>query len=148
MTDMISNSLNHLHPIFSHFPIVLLIASVALDLLALRRPTWRESAWLALLIGTLGALASTVTGLIAHLPYEETPVIAVIEPHQFLAFGTTALFLLLSAWRWLARRRGEQRIGWPYAAVAIVGLGLLTLTGMTGGNLVYNYGVGVEQIVR
>jgi uncharacterized membrane protein len=75
-------------------------------------------------------------------------VIAVIEPHQFLAFGTTALFLLLCAWRWRARRSGALRIGWPYVAVAILGLGLLTLTGMTGGNLVYNYGVGVEQIVR
>lgn len=145
---MIANTLNHLHPIFSHFPIVLLIASVVLDMLAVRRSRLRESAWLALVIGMLGAIASTVTGLIDHLPYEETPLIAVIEPHQFLAFGTTALFALLSVWRWRMRRRGDLPIGWLYGGIAIAGLVLLTLTGMTGGNLVYNYGIGVEQIVR
>ena len=49
-------------------------------------------------LGMLGA--GVITGLVAHIPYEGGPLIDEIEVHQFLAFGTTALFLGLTAWRW------------------------------------------------
>ncbi|MBV9788477.1 MAG: DUF2231 domain-containing protein, partial [Chloroflexi bacterium] len=90
-----------------------------------------------------------ITGIIAHLPYEESAVIESIEQHQLLGFLTTGVFIALTAWRWRSRRTsGETGVSWIYLTVGVLGLIVLTITGMTGGNLVYNLGVGVKEIVR
>lgn len=149
MPDLISNLFTHLHPAITHFPIVLLIASVLLDLYGRWQPAVRRTAWITLLLGTLTAIPAVITGIIAHIPYEETAVIESIEQHQWLGFLTTGVFIALTAWRWGSRRAGdEQTASWPYLAVGVLGLVVLTLAGLTGGNLVYNLGVGVRDIVR
>lgn len=149
MTDLISNLFIHLHPAITHFPIVLLIASVLLDLYGRWQPAVRQTAWITLLLGTLAAIPAVITGIIAHFPYEESAVIESIEQHQWLGFLTTGVFIALTAWRWRSRRtNGEQTASWLYLAVGVIGLVVLTLAGLTGGNLVYNLGVGVKDIVR
>ena len=45
----------------------------------------------ALLIGTLRAIPSVSTALVAHIPQEGGPLSQEIEAHQMLTFGTTAL---------------------------------------------------------
>jgi uncharacterized membrane protein len=148
MADLFSNTLTHLHPAIGHFPIVLLIVSVILELLGRRQPALRQTAWLALLLGTLMAIPTAITGIIAHIPYEGTAAMEAIESHERLGLLTTAIFIGLTAWRWRLRRKSEAGASWPYLALGVVGLVVLTLAGMTGGNLVYNLGVGVKQIVR
>lgn len=138
-----------LHPVFSHFPIALLLVSVMLDLLARRWPSLGQTAWITLLIGTLGTLPSIVSGVIAHFPYESAggALLGHIERHQFLAFAAGTIFIGLSIWRWRGLRRGSDvSHSWLYALVSIVGAAVLLLVGMTGGDLVYDYGVGVEHI--
>jgi uncharacterized membrane protein len=135
------------HPFLTHFPIALLIVSVGADIAARWRGDLRLVGWVTLLLGTLLAIPSVVTGLVAHIPYEGGPLIEVIEVHQFLAFGTTALFLGLTAWRWQSRRRGgDAATGSLYPLVAIVGLALLFAVGWTGGGLVFTHGVGVAPV--
>ena len=137
-----------LHPMLSHFPIALLVVSVGLDLAARFWPQLRPSAWLTLVLGAVMTLPTTVTGLIAHVPYEDSPAAGAIETHELLAFGTTALFIGLTAWRWRTRRRGgDAAAGWLYPGVALLGLVLLTATGYTGGSLVYDHAVGVSATV-
>jgi uncharacterized membrane protein len=149
MSELLFKTLTHLHPAIIHFPIVLLIASVLLDLYGRWKPDLRHSAWIALLLGTLSAIPAAITGIIAHIPYEGTAVIESIERHEQLGLLTTAIFIGLTIWRWRSRRRGSaSSASWFYLAVGSAGLLLLTLTGMTGGNLVYNLGVGVKEIVR
>lgn len=149
MADLIFNLFTHLHPAIIHFPIVLLIASVLLDLYGRWQPAVRRTAWITLLLGTLSAIPAVITGIIAHIPYEETAVIDSIEQHQWLGFLTTGIFIALTAWRWRSRRaHGDQTASWPYLAVGVLGLVALALVGLTGGNLVYNLGVGVKEIVR
>lgn len=145
---MIADTFNHLHPILNHFPIVLLIASVLLDIWGRQQPTVRPTAWAALLLGTLLAIPTAITGIVAHVPYEDTAAIGAIETHERLGLLMTAIFVGLTIWRWRSRRGGETAATWPYLALGLVGLVVLTLAGMTGGNLVYNLGVGVKQIVR
>jgi uncharacterized membrane protein len=149
MAGLISDTLNHLHPAINHFPIVLLITSVLLELWGRREPSVRRAAWLTLLLGTLAAIPTAITGIIAHFPYEGTSAIDAIETHERLGLLTTAIFVALTAWRWRSRRRGgDAGASWLYLALGMAGLVALTFAGMTGGNLVYNLGVGVKQLVR
>ncbi|HLK98632.1 MAG TPA: DUF2231 domain-containing protein [Hymenobacter sp.] len=145
------NLVNHTHGAVNHFPIALLFVSVGMDLFALtRRPDLHWTAWLLLVLGSIGAVAATVTGLISHLPYEEDPVLlAAIEPHQYTAFAATAVFSALTLWRWRCLRRGSEIGGGAaYLALALLGLVLLGITGLLGGNLLSEWGIGVKGITR
>ena len=144
------NLMNHLHGALNHFPIALLFVSAGLDFVAGKRPSLRSSAWLLLALGTLGAIAATVSGLLAHLAYEDDPyLLSVMEVHQYLAFATTALFAALTAWRWRSLRRGSDVGGKPvYLALILLGVVILGVTGFLGGNLLTEYGIGVKGITR
>ena len=145
------NLINHAHGAINHFPIALLFVSVGLDLFALlKRPNLHRPAWLLLMLGMVGAVAATVTGLIAHLPHEEDPtLLAAIEPHQYTAFAATAVFASLSAWRWRSLGRGSDVGGSAlYLAVALLGLVVLGIAGFLGGNLITEWGIGVRGITR
>lgn len=144
------NLINHAHGAVNHFPIALLFVSAGLDFVAGKRPNLRFTAWLLLVLGTLGAIGATVTGLVSHLAYEDDPILlAAIEPHQFLAFAATAIFVGLTVWRWRSLRSGTDAGGtWLYLAFALVGLVVLGVTGFLGGNLVSEWGIGVKDITR
>ncbi|MDQ3284548.1 MAG: DUF2231 domain-containing protein, partial [Actinomycetota bacterium] len=128
---------NHVHGAINHFPIALLFMSVGFDLFAGKRSNLRFSAWLLLALGAIGAVASTVSGLVAHLAYENDPVLAsAIEVHQYTAFAATAVFAALAAWRWFSLRRGSDVGGSrAYLVLALLGLSVLGVTGFLGGNL-------------
>jgi uncharacterized membrane protein len=144
------NLINHLHGALNHFPIALLFVSAGLDFAAGKRPSLRSSAWLLLVLGTLGAVAATVSGLLAHLAYEDDPyLLSAMEVHQYLAFATTALFAALTAWRWRSLSRGSDVGGNSvYMALILLGVVMLGVTGFLGGNLLTEYGIGVKGITR
>ena len=150
MSDFFENLLNHVHGATTHFPIALLFVSVGMDYFASKRPGLRGGAWLLLVLGTIGTIASTVTGLLAHLAYEDDSVLlSAIDRHQYLGFAVTALFVGLTAWRWRSVCRGGDVGGTrAYLVVAIVGLAVLGLTGFVGGNLLTEWGIGVKGITR
>ena len=99
---------------------------------------------------TDGAVAATVTGLIAHFPYEEDPtLLAAIAPHQYTAFAATGIFAALTIWRCRSLGRGSDvGGGTPYLALALLGLIVLGITGLLGGNLLTEWGIGVRSITR
>ena len=144
------NLMNHLHGALNHFPIALLFVSAGLDFVAGKRPSLRSSAWLLLALGTLGAIAATVSGLLAHLAYEDDPyLLSAMEVHQYLAFATTALFAALTAWRWRSLRSGSDIGGkLVYLALILLGVVILGVRGFLGGNLLTEYGIGVKGITR
>lgn len=147
MFDFIDHLFTDLHPILVHFPIALLLLSFAATVAARLWPKLHEPAWLFLLIGAPLALPATITGLIAHLPYEGYALSSAIEPHQFLGIGGTLVTLGLLFWRYRTRRKGQDSgQGLPYLLIALIGLVWLFLLGGTGGNLVYEYGVNVRGV--
>jgi uncharacterized membrane protein len=146
MAELFSIEVSRLHPMLVVFPLALLVVSVLLDGMARWKPSLLSSARLTLFLGTLGALVATITGVIAHLPYEGTAVMSFIDQHEMSAIITTLLFLALSIWRVLLLRRGKDVGGtWLYAALSLVGLIALVVTGGLGGNLVFGHGVGVSH---
>lgn len=150
MPDFLENLLNHVHSATTHFPIALLFVSAGLDAVARRWSGLQSFAWLLLVIGTVGTVLGTLTGLAAHLAYEDVERLhAPIGRHQYLAFATTAIFAGLTAWRWRSVRRGKDVGGTRlYLALMLAGLAVLGLTGLLGGNLLLEWGVGVRGITR
>ena len=150
MPGFLEGLLNHVHGATTHFPIALLFVSAGLDVFARRWPGLRPAAWLLLVLGTLGAVLGTLTGLAAHLAYENVERLHdPIERHQNLGFATTAIFLGLAAWRWRSLRLSKDVGGTRlYLILMLVGLAVLGLTGLLGGNLLSNWGDGVRGATR
>jgi uncharacterized membrane protein len=147
-----------IHPMLVHFPIVLLITAVAMDIIVLlikKDLTDRQClpliALSALLLGTLSAGIAAIFGDIAldkavFLGFPLGP----LETHETLAFITIAVFSLYCLLRLLALwRRYPLRgfIGWISALPGIVGVVLLITTAYYGGELVYHFGVNVATVI-
>ena len=152
---MISISL--IHPMLVHFPIVLLITAVFMDILLLLikkdladRQCLPLIALSALLLGTLSAGVAAIFGDIAldkaiSLGFPSGP----LETHKDLALITIAVFSfhcllrLLAVWR---RYSLQGFIGWISALPGMVGVVLLITTAYYGGELVYHFGVNVAPV--
>ncbi len=149
MLQILTDTLQDLHVIAAHFPIALLVVSagVSVAMHIKSSANLQHTSWLLLWTGTLGALIASVTGLISHFPYEETELHGVIEVHQMWSFAVTAFFIALTIWRWISRRKGADAGTTPlYLAIILIGILGLILSGMTGGDLVYDYGVNVRGV--
>lgn len=149
MFDFVQNIWLDLHPMVVHFALAGLFSSYVLTLLARFRPgpMLDEASWVLLVIGVAGAIPSTITGLIAHLPYEETALAAAIEPHQSLGLLGTVIMAGVFVWRYLARRQGQDLSAHPvYLGIMVLGLVWIVLVGGTGGNLVFELGVNVRGV--
>src|SRR5580704_7435959 len=145
----------HLHPIVDHFTIALLSFGIAAELLSAAaillsrgRPGFASScgqklrsASLTLMIGGAGAsVLSYFSGDAEADRLWDTMSPAVLG--QYLMYA----FLILAAWRVileLSSRLERTRIA--FLIVAIVAAGALLYQGKTGGELVYEHGVGVSM---
>lgn len=142
------SAMQNLHPVFVHFPLVLLPLALLFQVLALARKRddlGRVALWL-LWLGTLGALAAAGTGLLAVEKVQAPEAAeAVIELHEDVGKLVAGLALLLSVLS-LAGQRWKMP-GLP--VVLLVGLlvvsGLLAVGADRGGLLVYKYGVSVQK---
>ena len=134
------------HPAFVHFSVALLvIGSVAEGFgLLFRRPaTIRFGAPLTIL-GTLSLLPTLVTGyLAANVVALDEIAFSPLSLHElngWLVLGTYTALLFWKGWN-----RGEvpetQRV--LFALLLLVGLALVVVSAVLGGELVYVHGVGV-----
>ena len=137
------------HPVIVHFPIVLIPLGVVVDLFALmkKREDWHVFAYNLTLAGTVAALVAVLTGNVAAESYrEQSNLLAPLESHEDTA--TLALLLMLAVVLGRMPLQLQQRFeGWPIRAwigAAVVGSALVWLASLYGGNLVYDYGVGVK----
>lgn len=134
------------HAIAVHFPIALLVVSVALSFIERSKRSLRQTAQITLWLGTLASFPATLTGQLAHIPYHQTFLLDLIFLHAGYGYAAATLFAGLSVWRWIVWRRGNNAVGWPYLVVASLGCVLLILVGASGGKLVYDYGVNVKGV--
>ena len=137
------------HPVIVHFPIVLIPLGVVVDLLALvkKREDWHVFAYNLTLGGTIAALTAVLTGNAAAESYrEQSSLLAPLESHEDTA--TLALLLMLAVVLGRMPLQLQRRFeGWPirgWIGVAVVGSVLVWLASLYGGDLVYDYGVGVK----
>jgi uncharacterized membrane protein len=164
----------HLHPIVDHFTIALLTIGIAAEILAaaaILLARGREgflSAWggklrstslLLMIGGATAAVLSYFTGdaeadrlwntmsPAAHEILSASNGAPAYLSHAVLGQYLMYAFLILAAWRVmieLSRRLERTRIA--FLMVAIVAAGALLYQGKTGGELVYEHGVGMATV--
>src|SRR5437868_12631171 len=140
-----------MHPIFVHFTIALTSASLIFDALGFffnRASLTAAGEWT--LVGaalmTLGTLSTGLTSA-TRAPVEEGEARSFLRAHMALGFIFYGLLVAIFFWR-ISLWQGGQSVSWVYlVALAFVSL-VMTVQGYLGGELVYRYGVEVEQAYR
>jgi uncharacterized membrane protein len=140
-----------MHPIFVHFTIALTSASLIFDALGFfsgRASLTAAGGW-TLVGSALMTLATLSTGLTsaARAPVEEGEARSFLRAHMALGFIFYGLLVAIFFWR-ISLWQSGRSVSWLYlAALAFVSL-VMTVQGYLGGELVYRYGVEVEQAYR
>ena len=134
-----------LHPLIVHFPIALLLTSVALDFLALilKRPSLHRVALWNLSLGTLAAGAAVLSGLQAEDAAKHSfEIWQVMTLHKRLGITTLILGLMTVSWRLSKRDQLTPRGRIVTLLLSLVMVGTLGYGAFLGGRLVYEFGVG------
>jgi len=139
---------SHLHAMFIHFPIALLIIGFLSEVISLfsKKEFFKKGGFYLLVLGTLGTIASYLSGNAAGEGIEEGPLEKVMELHEQAA--TITLWLtIVTALAYAAVFIFQYKKSWVkivsiilFAAV----IGGIARTGYLGGELVYKHGAGVQ----
>lgn len=138
----------NVHPLFVHFPIALLLESLALYGLGclLKKEELLASGKWVLYFGTLAAAVTVWTGLQAAktVPHDATthPIMMV---HQYFGFAVLGLSLALSAWVFFSKSNLPAK-GRPFFLIGLLLLAGILIQGADfGGRMVFLHGVGVGK---
>jgi uncharacterized membrane protein len=127
----IADFIGRFHPLFVHLPIGILLLAIVFQFLVWKQKTtlYARALYVALLLGTVGAVLSCVTGLLLSetAEYDE----AVVGWHQWLGISVA---LVSVAWLMLLRRKTFSYVGIIAAGIVLC---LLTITGHLGGTLTH-----------
>ena len=140
-----------MHPIYVHFTIALTSASLVFDALGffLTKPSLTAAGAWTLLGSAVMTLMTISTGLSSstRAPVEEGEARSFLRAHMVLGLVFFGLLVAITFWRVNLWQTGEG-VSWLYLiALAIVAV-VMTVQGYLGGELVYRYGVEVEQAYR
>jgi uncharacterized membrane protein len=133
-----------IHPILIPFPIGLLTTSVIFDVVHLLTggTMWAEISFWMIAVGVIGGLLAAVFGLIDWLGIPSgTRAKAIGLGHGL----SNVLMVALFAVSWLLRSGAPGNPGVLPIVLSFVGVGLVSLGGFLGGELVFRMGVGVEE---
>ena len=140
-----------MHPIFVHYTIALTSTSLIFDALGFffKKPSLTAAGGWALIGSALMTLVTLSTGLSSstRAPVEEGEARSFLRAHMALGLIFYGLLLAATFWR-VSLWQGGLGVSWLYlASLAVVSL-VMTVQGYLGGELVYRYGVEVEQAYR
>jgi uncharacterized membrane protein len=138
----------NMHPVFLHFPLVLLVTALGFAVVAALRASdelARVTRWL-LYLGILSAIPTVATGYQAMLSLEGMPGHDLIHVHMYWMFTAAGLALVSGAlaW-WLAKRPPTGATRWVLTGALAVTCSVLTLGADRGALLVFRYGIGTQQ---
>jgi uncharacterized membrane protein len=138
----------HLHAMFIHFPIALLIVSFLTELLTVffkSKFLWNVAFYI-LILGTLGTIAAYISGIYAGDGINEGLLQLPIEKHEEAAFITLCLALVLSVYKLALKFFEFQKTwsNWLSIILYVLLIGSVARTGYLGGQLVFKHGAGVE----
>ena len=152
MQNLLPDWAPNIHPMLVHFPIVLLIVAVFLDLLyVIWKKDWLRNSVMTLFI--FAALASLITYLSGRQAVDSVPVPMNAELtasyHADWAMYTLIYFSLyatIRAFVFWKKIDSKHSVAILLFLLGLAGLALLAKTADLGGKLVYKYGVGTKQI--
>lgn len=138
----------NVHPLFVHFPIALLLESLAFYFLGMvfkKEELLKAGKW-TLYFGTLAAAVTVWTGLqAANTVPHGGAVHELMMIHQYFGFAVLGLSLVLSAWLFFSKSHIPSK-GRILFLVGLVLLGAILTQGADfGGRMVFLHGVGVGK---
>jgi len=150
-------AVQHIHPIFVHFPIVLIFIVSAIDIICfwhdrdvtIRSGTGTISSFLALAAGVFAVATWYLGGLALDVAEAGGFSSEVAEMHEGLGGLTALTFLVWGMIRltlWI-RNRSIRSMAIAIPLTEIAGSVLVTVTAYYGGMLVYDLGVNVTKSV-
>jgi uncharacterized membrane protein len=135
-----------IHPMLIPFPIALWIFSLVCDLIyAMDWGTiiWNDMAFYTMAGGVLGALAAAVPGYLDYRSLSDPSVKRIGQWHMLINLSIVVLFVInLSLRMW-----SEPGAVLP-SLLSLIGIGMLSVSGWLGGELVYVHRVAVEPEPR
>ncbi|OGU77473.1 MAG: hypothetical protein A2V93_00250 [Ignavibacteria bacterium RBG_16_34_14] len=145
----------NIHPMIVHFPLVLLILAVLLDVtgLFLKKDNWLTKAGLLLyLLGTIAAVLAFLTGRAASdnlaIPANTIPA---VNDHTDWAEITLWFFIIYTIVRLaigIILKSLTKIIVIPMVLIGFLGIYFLYQTGDRGAKLVFGYGLGTGNIIN
>ena len=142
------------HPMVVHFPLALVVTAASFLAVARLLRQGRYSATLAtvgtwnLCLGAIAALFALATGLAAVLDlHVGLAARQSISLHVKWAIFTTLTLVLLAVWRGAGAAQ-ESQPSWVFIVVLAAATAALVMTGYRGGQNVYEYGIGVNNVNR
>jgi uncharacterized membrane protein len=140
-----------LHPIFVHFTIALTTSSLVFEALGffINNASLTAAGGWTLVGAAVMTLMTISTGLTSstRAPVEEGEARSFLRAHMALGLIFYGLLVAITFWR-ISLWQNGRGVSWSYlASLAFVSL-VMTVQGYLGGELVYRYGVEVEQSHR
>ncbi len=148
-------SVQHVHPMLVHFPIVLVLLLALLDVGATlrgvpvtgRSPAGNASTGLAVLLGIFAVVAYMFGDMALEFAEEGGFSSEVAEVHEHLGMAAAAAFAVWAIIRAVTWWRNARLPGALVSVVELVGAALVMVTAFYGGQLVFNLGVNVAAPV-
>ena len=144
-------SVQHIHPMLVHFPIVLVLLLALLDIVATMRgvpvtgrtPAGNASTGLAVLLGIFSVAAYFFGDIALEFAEEGGFSSEVAEIHEHLGMAAAAAFAIWAIIRVVIWWRNGRLPGTLVSVLELAGAGLILLVAFYGGQLVYDLGVNV-----
>jgi uncharacterized membrane protein len=136
-----------LHAVINDFPPALLVVGVLFELAYLftKRESLRSAAYWSLVVGAVTTAAAVFSGLRAEDAIQHGEAIhEIMETHERFAWITLGFFGVVAVWRVLRESKMLRKERWAVALIGVVGLGFLTVTGMEGGEMVFDHAAGMS----
>ncbi len=136
-------SIDHIHPMTVHFPIALILVGFAAEVVYLffrKEPLFLAAGFWLLLLGTLAAVVSYVSG--AFLSVDLRGAAGVQQnTHEFYAEITVISTLICAAFKIYlkAESKEEGDLKWLAFVLYLITAVLVCITGYHGGVLVHEY---------
>jgi uncharacterized membrane protein len=136
----------NLHPMFVHFPIVLWLAALLFEMLAVWRTSdeLQRTATRLLYLGTLAAIITAMTGLAAQNSVAPGEAQRAVGIHEALMLTATSLAIGLCMFAFFTRKEFTAKLRKVMLVGLIVLAVLLTIGTDRGAQLVYGYGSAVN----
>jgi len=134
------------HPILVHFPIVLWLAALLFQLLAVVRASdeLQRTAARMLYLGTLAAVVTILSGWAAENSIPPGEAQRALGVHETLMLVTSSLALALCLFAFFARKNFTAQLRKVMLAGLLILAVLLTIGADRGAQLVYGYGAAVN----
>jgi uncharacterized membrane protein len=127
-----------------HFPIALIIAGFAADVLSLflkKEKCLSRTGFYLMVAGALAAVAAWLTGQLFTNEPTQGEIVKIFQKHETGALITMIIMIIGASFRiWLvAKEKEESSLKWVSFALFLTAFVAVTFTGFMGGTMVYNF---------